>query len=240
MIWTFRYYYGSEAVRRVGILMGGPGSGRPKSRHRTVESCLALDADWLSSEAHLRAGLLGLYHYGNASLGLRIEADVLYLFWRIPSVAASSSGGEWEITDIIPLERRPRYFGGFSYYFCCPGLRGAAGTTASCGRRVLRLYLMHDHFRCKHCHRLVYASPYEQKPWQRAFRRARMLRQRLGSDTGPEGGAPEKPDDMPVEVYARLLDEILQAETQAYQARAEWTQRFVARIVERSKPPFTL
>src|SRR5499427_7141862 len=28
---------GSEAVRRVGILMGGPGSGRPKSRHRTVE-----------------------------------------------------------------------------------------------------------------------------------------------------------------------------------------------------------
>ena len=36
---------GSEAVRRVGILMGGPGSGRPKSRHRTVESCLALDAD---------------------------------------------------------------------------------------------------------------------------------------------------------------------------------------------------
>src|SRR5215470_5333672 len=32
---------GSEAVRRVGILMGGPGSGRPKSRHRTVESCLA-------------------------------------------------------------------------------------------------------------------------------------------------------------------------------------------------------
>src|SRR5215471_4726930 len=32
---------GSEAVRRVGILMGGPGSGRPKSRHGTVESCLA-------------------------------------------------------------------------------------------------------------------------------------------------------------------------------------------------------
>ena len=25
--------------------LGGPGSGRPKGRHRTVESCLALDAD---------------------------------------------------------------------------------------------------------------------------------------------------------------------------------------------------
>ena len=85
--------------------------------------------------------------------------------------------------------------------------------------------------------------PYEQKPWQRAFRRARMLRQRLGSSTGRDGaldGASEKPDGMSVDDYARLLDEILQAETQAYQARAEWTQRFVARIVERSKPPFTL
>jgi hypothetical protein len=53
-------------------------------------------------------------------------------------------------------------------------------------------------------------------------------------------GAPEKPDAMPVDDYARLLDEILQAETQAYQARADWTRRFVAWIVDRSKPPFTL
>jgi hypothetical protein len=37
---------------------------------------------------------------------------------------------------------------------------------------------------------------------------------------------------MPVEVYARLLDEILQ--------RADWTRRFVAWVVDRSKPPFTL
>jgi hypothetical protein len=97
---------------------------------------------------------------------------------------------------------------------------------------------MHDHFRCKHCHRLVYASPYE-RPWERAFRRARMLRQQIDSNAGLDG-VPEKPDDMPVEVYARLLDEILQAETQAYQARADWTRRFVARVVDRTTPSFTL
>jgi hypothetical protein len=98
---------------------------------------------------------------------------------------------------------------------------------------------MHSQFRCRYCHQLVYASPYEQKPWQRAFRRANMLRQRLGGNAGLDE-VPEKPDAMPVEVYARLLDEILQAETQAYQARADWTRRFVARVVDRSKPEFTL
>ena len=70
-------------------------------------------------------------------------------------------------------------------------------------------------------------------------RRANMLRQQIDSNAGLDG-VPEKPDDMPVEVYARLLDEILQAETQAYQARADWTRRFVAWVVDRTKPEFTL
>jgi hypothetical protein len=66
-----------------------------------------------------------------------------------------------------------------------------------------------------------------------------MLRQQIDSNAGLDG-VPEKPDDMPVEVYARLLDEILQAETQAYQARADWTRRFVAWVFDRTKPEFTL
>jgi hypothetical protein len=66
-----------------------------------------------------------------------------------------------------------------------------------------------------------------------------MLRQQIDSNAGLDG-VPEKPDDMPVEVYARLLDEILQAETQAYQARADWTRRFVAWVADRTKPEFTL
>ena len=109
---------------------------------------------------------------------------------------------------------------------------------------MTKLYLVNRYFLCRHCAGLVYASPYEQKPWQRALRRARLLRQRLGSaDTGLDGtldGAPEKPVAMSVNIYAQSLDAILQAEIQAYQGRADWTRRFVARIVDRSKPPFTL
>ena len=75
---------------------------------------------------------------------------------------------------------------------------------------------------------------------------ANRLRQRLGI-TGLNGAgisgiadAPEKPKWMQVRTYERLLNELLREETQAYQARADWTRRFVDRVVDRSKPPFTL
>jgi len=35
------------------------------------------------------------------------------------------------VADTVPLERRPRHFGGYSFYFRGPGLRGTG-----CGRRV--------------------------------------------------------------------------------------------------------
>ena len=124
------------------------------------------------------------------------------------------------------------------------GANAGADTGIGCGRRLTKLYLVNRYFLCRHCAGLVYASPYEQKPWQRALRRARLLRQRLGSaDTGLDGtldGAPEKPVAMSVDIYAQSLDAILQAEIQAYQGRADWTRRFVARIVDRTKPEFTL
>jgi hypothetical protein len=80
--------------------MGGLGSGRRKKRqHRTVETCLMLDADRLSLMGNLRSGLPGFYHWpdSNASIGLRTElargGDLLHLFWLIPITTASSSGG---------------------------------------------------------------------------------------------------------------------------------------------------
>ena len=65
------------------------------------------------------------------------------------------------------------------------------------------------------------------------FRRASKLRQRLGI-TGL--GVPEKPKDMPVPVYARLLDATLRAEIQATEAGTHRLLRLVARL----KPRFTL
>ena len=108
--------------------MGGLGSGRRKKRQRTtVETCLMLDADRLSLMGNLRSGLPGFYHWPdrNASIGFRTElargGDLLHLFWLIPITTASSSGEEWQaVADTIPLERRPRHFGGYIFYFRCP------------------------------------------------------------------------------------------------------------------------
>ena len=103
---------------------------------------------------------------------------------------------------------------------------------------MLKLYLVHSQFRRRYCHQLVYASPYE-RPWEGAFRRAKCCGSRLTATLGWME-CPKSLYAMPVEVYARLLDEILQSETQAYQGRADWTRRFVARVVDRTKPEFTL
>jgi hypothetical protein len=82
---------------------------------------------------------------------------------------------------------------------------------------------------------LVYASKYyEHRPWQRAFRRAAKLRRRLGI-TGM--GAPEKPKEMRMRTYARLLEETLEAETQATEAGTARLQELAAGTGNRRKPP---
>jgi hypothetical protein len=121
---------------------------------------------------------------------LYAEAKLLRLSWR----PISGSSGEREkgeqgegeregVTEIvpiiIPIVRVPCRLGGSCPYFLCPG--------NGCGRRVTKLYVSQSiygpiygqcRFLCRLCSRLVYASKHEQ-PWQRAFRRANKLRQRL-------------------------------------------------------------
>jgi len=209
--------------------MGGLGSGRwKKPGRRTVEFCRALDANDLSSKGCLQPGWSGAcqWAYGNevSSVSLRCEAEQLHLSWH--------GGEQEEVTEIIPIVRVPCQLGGSRPYFLCSG-DGAAG----CGRRVIKLYLSRRRFLCRHCSQLVYASPYEQ-PWQRAFRRANKLWQRLGI---AGTAVPEKPKGMPVSTYARLLEAALRAETLATEACTDRLQQLAARIGNRSrKPLFTL
>ena len=209
--------------------MGGLGSGRwKKPGRRTVEFCRALDANDLSSKGCLQPGWSGAcqWAYGNevSSVSLRCEAEQLHLSWH--------GGEQEEVTEIIPIVRVPCQLGGSRPYFLCSG-DGAAG----CGRRVIKLYLSRHRFLCRHCSQLVYASPYEQ-PWQRAFRRANKLWQRLGI---AGTAVPETPKGMPVSTYARLLEAALRAETLATEACTDRLQQLAARIGNRSrKPLFTL
>ena len=114
----------------------------------------------------------------------------------------------------------------------------SAIAAVGCGRRVTKLYLLNRYFACRHCHRLVYASRYEQRPEQRALRRIDKVRQRFGpiaqglASAGIPGiaDAPERPKWMPVDVYARLLDELLRAETQAAEANTARIQRLLTQL----------
>jgi hypothetical protein len=209
--------------------MGGPGSGgwNKKRGRKTVDSCRALDVNSLSAMGCLRPGSSGTYPWaggngagdnGVASIHFRCEAEWLYL-----SYTMQAGGGER--TESIPIVRLPWWFGGSRLYFLCPG--------ACCGRRVGKLYHTRHRFLCRQCSQLSYASKSEGHPWQRAFRRANKLRQRLGI-TGRD--VPGKPNDMPMHTYERLLEATLQAEIQATEAGTARLLQLIARL----KPRFTL
>jgi hypothetical protein len=134
--------------------------------------------------------------------------------------------GRAEVISIFHLTY-PRC-GARHYYFLCPG--------AGCGRRAFKLYLVRRRFLCRRCSGLVYASKTGQ-PWQHAFRRANRLRQRLGITAA---GAPDKPKEMRMRAYERLLDAALKAEIQATEAGTARLRRLIAWIENRHKPPFTL
>jgi hypothetical protein len=144
--------------------------------------------------------------------------------------------GEWEdVAETIPIVYLGCRFGGHRAYFICPG----PGDGTNCGRRVNKLHLSHRYFLCRHCNRLAYASQYE-RPWQRALRRANKLKQRLGIGVGIAEPLPNKPKRMWVRTYGRLLDELLQAETSADEARATMFNRLLAQVdndIQADQPP---
>jgi hypothetical protein len=212
---------------------------------------------------------------GIFSIGMRYEAEsgvgMLCLSWRsrhIPGErgagesgagkggagdgGASGNGGQGgeqgEVTEIVPIVRSPCRFGGSQPFFLCPGVSGSVSGGVGCGRRVGKLYLAHRYFLCRHCSKLVHASPYGRQPWRLAARRANKLRQRLGI-TGLV--VPNKPSGMLAADYERLLEETLQAEIQATEASTERILQLVAwidrrRLIRRhrrtrsSAPLFTL
>jgi hypothetical protein len=226
--------------------MGGWGSGRRrKPGHRLVESCPVLDIHHLLARGCLNPGWVGTCSEvsGDAAIVLRAGVGQLYISWRpvlqrlyLARQGKSETGsgptsGDEETagrTEVISIFRVTYRSGARRLYFLGPG--------AGCGRRAFKLYLVRRRFLCRHCSGLVYASKSEQ-PWRQAFRRANKLRQRLGV-TGR--GAPEKPKDMPVSVYARLLDAMLRAEIQAAEASTARLQQLAAWAEGRHKLPFTL
>ena len=123
------------------------------------------------------------------------------------------------------MVRVPCEFGGNRPYFLCPGVVNGI----ACGRRVIKLYGVGRYFLCRHCYRLVYASQREDD-MDRAVRRARKIRVRLGGAPARAPLFPERPKGMWWRTYERLLATALVSEEAADAEFLRHGQRFLARL----------
>lgn len=156
-----------------------------------------------------------------ASITLRPEEDRLHLFYRL-----RLCGGEWEdVAETVRVIYVSCHFGGARPYFICPGEVNGL----SCGRHVAKLYLSGRHFLCRHCGRLSHASQTEDA-WDRALRRAKKIRKRLGGNPAGAAGFPGRPKGMWRRTYERLRDQAFDAEMLADDFFTLGAERIVARI----------
>jgi hypothetical protein len=98
----------------------------------------------------------------------------------------------------------------------------------ACGRRIVKLHGPGRYFLCRHCYRLANASQREGKG-DRALRRAKKIRQRLGGDAAMAEPFPQKPKGMWRRTYQRLCEQASGAEMLADKAFAIHVQRLLAR-----------
>jgi hypothetical protein len=112
------------------------------------------------------------------------------------------TGEPLAIDDKIFLATSRPPFGGLRWWFVCPQLN----------RRVRKLYLPLGgrHFWSRRAYELAYASQRETK-YDRALRRARKVRLRLGGDPADDE-YPDKPPRMRWATYNRLMDRLIAAD----------------------------
>ena len=119
--------------------MGGPGSGRPKTRDRTlVEDCDYLDIGPISKNGWSFYPVFGEIE--------SIEGkDVFCIYYK-----NYWFGKKLDLIEYIEIEKTYPYFGGERYWFKCP----------DCGENAQKIYSPSSktHFRCRTCYDLMYQS----------------------------------------------------------------------------------
>jgi hypothetical protein len=135
--------------------MGGCGSGRPKTRERTlVEDCDYLDIGPISKYGWSLYPVFGEIE--------SIEGKDLFCiyynnYWF---------GKKLDLIEYIEIETTFPNFGGERYWFKCLG----------CGKRVKKLYSppSESHFRCRKCYDLMYKSQ-ESNVWDGWLRKTAKM-----------------------------------------------------------------
>jgi hypothetical protein len=142
--------------------MGNSASGRWHDYQKacTVEQCLALDANRLTSLGLLGASvsLSGQITWGVGEAAKKIDCEVCTRDeaapWLRLRYAATATGAREDYR--LRLTTTSPWFGGRRWWFVCP----LVAHGEPCNRRVGKLYLPPGarSFGCRRCHRLTYAS----------------------------------------------------------------------------------
>jgi len=184
--------------------MGGRGSGGRNSRGRIVaESTLRLDIRELRRRGTLTAGRRGSIKWtcgdgSSSSVGFTGASDAIQLSY---TWGDRYSGEQHLVAERLMVVSRPCRFGGARHLFQCPG----------CYRQALVLYFRGGRFNCRACVRVAYASQNE-RPIDRARRRAQKIRHRLGADPSFDDPIPERPKGMWRRTYERMVARLIAAE----------------------------
>lgn len=174
--------------------MGGRGSGRQSSYCGKVETndAMPLDIRKITRKGLLREGWSFSWQWlvndkPVAGINLRVDFQkCVVLSWRM------RSSGE-VVEQRVQTHATPCHLGGHRHWFTCP----------RCFKRVAVLYAPGEHFACRKCGGLGYATQ-KQGAGDRASTRADKLRRRLGWEPGILNGDGGKPKGMHWKKYQRL------------------------------------
>ena len=174
--------------------MGGFGSGRrQRYQRRTTEGYLALDIAVLRRRGLLQPGHSNLISWSRGgermgSMSLFAESGSLRLSYQ----TTTSEGSAQTVDERVEIWSTQTSLGGQRQWFRCPG----------CHRQCRILY-GGPRFRCRLCHGLSYECQFESRA-QRANRRARKIRRRLGGSDCLMEEFPPRPRGMHHATYRRL------------------------------------
>jgi len=168
--------------------MGGYGSGNwcRWSSTTTTEEIRRIDIRYLTKNNLIKpnhAGTLSWTCGGEKSGFINYTAyhDRLHLSYRF-----RENGGDWQgIKQTILYDRTPCNYGGERMWFLCP----------HCNKRIAVLYGAGPRFLCRHCYELPYSSQNEAFV-DRAMRKTRKLRKRLGASDDLDEPVWDKPKGM--------------------------------------------
>lgn len=147
-----------------------------------------------------------------------MEDGRLRLMYRI-----QQWGEGWQDVDYaVPICWRSCTKGGQRPYFRCPGVRSGV----PCSRTVAKHYGAGRYFLCRHCHRLAYASQWENRA-DRLLRKAKKKRTALRGEPGTASLLPERPKGIWRKTYEREIAAILEEEDMADLHFMAWLRRCI-------------